>query len=72
MQAEAKGASDDAARRQRAKDTTASMNATNRAMLQAKADAKAQMRADESGFAEEWSMRLKELRQEVRGTGIRL
>ena len=48
------------------------MNATNRAMLQAKADAKAQMRADESGFAEEWSMRLKELRQEVRGTGFRL
>ena len=45
------------------------MNATNRAMLQAKADAKAQMRADESGFAEEWSMRLKELRQEVRRRG---
>lgn len=44
------------------------MNTTNRAMLQAKADAKAQLRADESGFAEEWALRLKELRQEVRRT----
>lgn len=65
-QAEAQGAADEVARRQRMKDSQANMNATNRAMLQAKADAKAKARADESGYAEEWSQRLKDLRQEVR------
>ena len=63
--AEAAGAADEAARRQRAKDSQANMNATNRAMLQAKADAKSQARAAEAGYAEEWALRVKELKQEV-------
>jgi hypothetical protein len=65
-QAEAAGAADEAARRQRAKDSQANMNATNRAMLQAKAEARAQARAADAGYADEWSQRVRELKQEVR------
>lgn len=57
-------AADDSSRRQRIMDTMADLDASNRAQLAAKADAKARRRQDEAVGAQEWSIRLAELKKE--------
>jgi hypothetical protein len=61
-----KQALDEAARKQRQHDRLAEMHATNSAQLQAKAEAKVRSKQEEAVRAEEWTHRLKELKQEVR------
>lgn len=59
-----KQALDEAARKQRQRDMLAEMHATNSAQLQAKAEAKVRAKQEEAVRAEEWTHRLKELKQE--------
>lgn len=59
-----KQALDEAARKQRQRDRLADMHATNSAQLQAKAEAKVRSKQEEAVRAEEWTHRLKELKQE--------
>ncbi len=63
--AERASALDEAARRQRIKDSIAAMDAVNKAQLKQKAEKQARSKQEDAGFAAEWTQRLAELKKEV-------
>lgn len=63
-EADQRAAADDAARKQRIRDTHAAIDVSRQAQLRAKAAAKAAEKAEEAEFVASWDNRVRELKRE--------